>query len=128
MSSALSRLFWRYTALILFAVYLGWQVFWIGQKEVPESLFLAITGLPAPTTGGTRSFKCLLAGQWQASLAHNPFTVPMLVLLMVSLTCPIFQYLTGRRINLPRKVVVAWCLVLVAAWLFKLIQMLVPGY
>src|ERR1022692_3864522 len=45
----------RSTALGLFVVYCIWNAYWLLQWRLPPSLFSAITGLPCPTTGGTRS-------------------------------------------------------------------------
>jgi hypothetical protein len=69
----------------------------------------------------------LLEGRWQASLMHNPMTVPMILLFAFSLIWPVRQFILGRRVILPPSIVIAWCIVLSAAWLFKLCQALLLG-
>ncbi len=73
-----------------------------------------LTGLPSPTTGGTRSFLALLAGDVRLSLYYHPFTPPILGLLAVT----IGQLLTqGRCANWMAK---AWVLLLALGWIVKL--------
>ncbi len=63
-------------AVALFIVWCGWNLFWLSRGQPPSALFRALTGLPAPTTGGTRAGKALLAGDWRESLRWNPLAVP----------------------------------------------------
>ena len=44
-----------------------------------------VTGLPAPTTGTTRSAKALLEGELANSLYYNPMTVPSMALVALAL-------------------------------------------
>ncbi|MDY7011617.1 MAG: hypothetical protein SVV80_12845, partial [Planctomycetota bacterium] len=50
----------RIFAAGLFLIYCFWWVFWLVRGKLPPALFLAITGLPSPTTGCTRSLQSLL--------------------------------------------------------------------
>ncbi len=74
----------RGTAIGGFVVYLAWNFVWLFQGNVPPSLFQTLTGWPAPTTGGTRSFHYLLAGDWSESLRYNAMTIPVILLLAAS--------------------------------------------
>ncbi len=110
----------RTVALALLIVYIGWNVFWLGQGTLAPSLFQTLTDLPCATTGMTRSLRCLLAGQWLDSAAYNLFTIPIFLLFALSLGWAGVQLLTRRRPALPALVGWAWLAVLSAAWSFKL--------
>ncbi len=110
----------RAAATACFVVYAIWNAFWIWNATVPPSLLLALTGLPAPTTGGTRSVKALLAGNWAESLRSNSMTIPIASLLAASLICLVWQGMRGRRLSLPRWMAWSWGIVLMLAWILKL--------
>jgi hypothetical protein len=112
----------RFMAAGTLAVYVVWQILWLSHGRVPPALFLAATGLPAPTTGGTRSLLCLLRGDGWGSLHHNAMTVPIVLLTVVSLGSVVSQLLRRRRVCLPRSVGITWFAVLALAWLIKLVQ------
>ncbi|HZT83234.1 MAG TPA: DUF2752 domain-containing protein [Gemmataceae bacterium] len=102
------------------AGYLAWNLWWLTRWQVPPSIFKAVTGLPCPTTGGTRSFLCLVRGEWQESLRYNALTVPLLLLLAVTLGLLGWQLASRRRLRLPPALFWAWAAVLAAAWVLKL--------
>ena len=110
----------RTTAAAMFVVYVLWNLFWLAQARVPPSLFLGLTGLPGPTTGGTRSFFFLLQGDWQGSLAYNAMTVPILGLLVFSVASLVVQVIRRQRLRLPNWTLWAWLGVLGVAWALKL--------
>ncbi len=84
----------------MLACYLCWNVWFLAKGQVPPSMLRGLIGLPAPTTGGTRSFLALLQGHLTASLYYNPMTLPILALLLVTLGQVIWR---GRAIlALPR--------------------------
>jgi hypothetical protein len=103
-------------------VYGVWQVVWLGQGRLPPALFLAITGLPAPTTGGTRSVLCLLRGDWRGSLHYNAMAIPITLLALGSAAWAVGQAFRRRRVRLPRGAGIAWVIVLGLAWSIKLVQ------
>jgi hypothetical protein len=110
----------RTTAAAMLVVYVLWNLFWLAHARIPPSLFLGLTGLPGPTTGGTRSFFCLLHGDWRGSLAYNPMTVPILGLFIFSVTRLTIQVIGRRRLRLPDWVLWALLSLLGVAWLIKL--------
>jgi hypothetical protein len=110
----------RAAAVACFVVYAIWNAFWIWHAAIPPSLFLALTGLPAPTTGGTRSVRHLLAANWAESLRSNAMTVPIISLLAACLICLAWQGVRGRRLSLPRWMGWSWGIVLTLAWILKL--------
>ena len=111
----------RTTAAAVLVVYVLWNLCWLAHARVPPSLFLALTGLPCPTTGGTRSFLCLLRGDWRGSLAYNAMTVPILGLLLFCVACLTIQVIRRQRMRLPNWTLWAWLGVLGVAWVIKLI-------
>jgi hypothetical protein len=103
-----------------FLGYLVWQIHWLSKGQVPPALFLALTGWPAPTTGGTRAILFLLRGDWHGSLHANALAVPMTLLLVFTLSLLGGQLLRGRRLRLPGAVVLAWVIILSTAWIIQL--------
>jgi hypothetical protein len=110
----------RTCAAGLFLFYCVWQVYWLGNGRIPPALFLALTGWPAPTTGGTRALILLLQGDWSGSLHQNAMAVPMVLLLMLTLALLVQQIIRRRRPRLPEWVFLAWIAVLSVAWVIQL--------
>ena len=103
-------------------IYVWWQTFWLSQGQLPPALLLALTGLPAPTTGGTRSIVCLLQGDWNASLKYNAMVIPMSLLTIACVAWPTAQFYLRRPIRLPRGTGLSWVIILALAWSIKVIQ------
>jgi hypothetical protein len=111
----------RSTAWGLLVVYCVWNAWWILQLRIPPALFLAITGLPCPTTGGTHSMLCLLRGDWEESLRWNLLTIPIVVLVGFTLCC-VGRCLRARQpVLLHRRFLFAWGALLAVAWACKLL-------
>lgn len=113
----------RPLAIALLVVYLVWNLFWLGQGRIPPSLFLAITGLPAPTTGGVRSLAALGRGDWRASLEWNALALPMAGLFVFCLGSLAWCAARRSRLRLPPWTLAAWIGVLSGAWLVKLVTL-----
>lgn len=115
---------WRSLLRTLFiamlAVYVGWNVYWLAQLRIAPSLFQALTGLPCPTTGCTRSFFALCRGELLESLRFNTLLVPICALLVASVLQLAGQFVTRRRLSLSHVLVVLWGIVLPLAWVLKL--------
>lgn len=106
-------------ACLAFAGYLIWNIRYLASGRVPPSMLLGILGLPCPTTGCMRSLESLLHGSVSSSLAWNPFTVPIVVLLILSgLTLGRSVVKTGKPV-LSNWIGTAWWTVLLAAWIAK---------
>jgi len=120
---ALARI-WRFTlrtfAIALAVVFVGWNAFWLCQFQGPPSLMKALTGLPAPTTGITRSLKQLLSGNWLESVRYNAMLAPIGALLVLTLGLLAWQLFRRQRLAMPRWTVLGWGIVLIAAWVLKL--------
>jgi len=108
-------------AVILFIVYCVWNIYWLAQRQFAPALFKAVTGLPAPTTGGTRALAKLCEGSLLESLRYNCMAVPFLLLLVASVVIVVSQLILGRRPRLPEWLWWLWIVVLAVAWLAKLI-------
>jgi hypothetical protein len=100
----------------LLAIYGVWNVAWLCQGRIPPSLLTGLTGLPAPTTGGTRSMVTLANGDVLGSLYYNPLALPIVGLLALTL----FQ--VGRRGRVAPWVGRGWIVVLMVAWVVKLLS------
>lgn len=109
-----------------FVAYVAWNAAWMAVGRIPPSALRAILGIPCPTTGCTRSIVALVHGNLHASLAWNPFTTPILILLAVSLQALFVAGLRKKELILPRWMGNAWLGVLLAAWAAKFL--LGPAY
>ena len=101
------------------AVYGLWNVWWLAQGQVAPSLFTGLTGLPCPTTGGSRSFLALCNGNLIGSLHYNPMTLPILLLLLITLITLAGRALRHKPIRLPMVFLHAWAALLMIAWIVK---------
>lgn len=63
----------------------------------------------------------LLQGDWQTSLRANPMTVPILLLVLVSLLLPFHQLWSRGRFRLPGIFLWVWGGTLLLAWVLKLL-------
>lgn len=111
-----------FLALGCFAFYLGWNAYWLGRGMLPPSILKGVFGIPAPTTGFTRSCLALARGDVAASLRWNAFTVPIVTLYGVSFAVFLRGLVRRRRTVIPTWMVAAWAIFLAAAWITKLLQ------
>ena len=118
----LSHKMLRCTAAAMVVVYGVWQLYWLSGCCLPPSLFLAMTGMPAPTTGGTRSFLCLMRGDFFGSLHHNPMSIPIACMTVYSLMIVGVQAVRHEHVRLSNRIGVTWVAVLSLAWILKLLQ------
>ena len=103
-----------------FALYVAWNACWLAQGRIPPSILLGLTGLPAPTTGMTRSTLAFLAGDWSAAFLWNPFTLPFCALLIFTAGEIVWKCVKKSRLVLSKPIAVAWPTVLLTAWITKL--------
>lgn len=100
--------------------YVTWNLFWLSSGRVPPSIFKAITGLPAPTTGGTRAMRSLREGALSESLRYNPFAVPITLLFVATIAAVAVSAVRGRGLRISGQWAVAWAVLLLVAWIWKL--------
>jgi hypothetical protein len=100
--------------------YLVWNVYWLSRGRLPPSILLELTGVPVPTTGFTRSWISLFRGNWGDFFLWNPFSIPLVVLLVLSAASLGRSYLRGRPLLLEKPLAWGWLIVLAAAWVTKL--------
>jgi len=98
--------------------YVLWNAWWLLQARIPPSILLTVTGLPAPTTGGTRAIRALAVGDLGGMLRHNAFALPLTLLFLISIIRP---WLSQPQ-RLPPSLARAWIVLLAAAWVVKLTQ------
>ena len=116
----LIRVLLRPVALGLAGFYVLWNLVWLHAGSLPPSILTAMTGIPSPTTGGTRSLLAALHGDWASSVLWNPLTFVYLALAIYSGTLLGLQHLRNRRLTLPRIVAGLWVTTLVAGWIAKI--------
>jgi len=102
--------------------YVLWNGYWLAGGQVPPSMLRELVGWPVPSTGMTRSLVALLDGQWATSLYWNALTVPVLGLYLASLGTVGWLLVHRRRLALPRWQGWAWGVLLIGAWIVKLVQ------
>ncbi|QEG41205.1 DUF2752 domain-containing protein [Roseimaritima ulvae] len=121
-----SRFALRCTSLALLVVYLGWNLWELSLFQVPSSLFLALTGLPCPTTGGTRAMLALWEGRLSDSLRHNPLAVPIALLGCLTVGQLLRGYYQHQRLRLSTRWLYGWLVLLAVAWVIQLLIALSP--
>lgn len=113
------RKYIRLCAMVCFAAYLARNVRWLAVGKVPPSVLRAYLDIPCPTTGGMRSFRSLLHGDFYGSVLWNPFTIPILILSALSCQKLMVAALRKKELLLPDWLGAAWCSVLITSWLAK---------
>jgi len=111
----------RLLAIAMIPVYVGWNLYWLTQYRVAPSLFWAITGLPCPTTGCTRSLRALLRGEYLESLRYNALTIPICLLLAATLVQLGGQVVHKQKVALWPSLMVLWAAILPLALVLKLL-------
>ncbi len=107
-------------AVIGFVFYVGWNLFWACQAQVPPSIFTYVTGLPCPTTGGTRSVGCLVRGELAESLRYNAMTIPIAILFFATLFELGLNYRRQSKLRVRTFYLPLWGGILLVAWALKL--------
>jgi hypothetical protein len=102
--------------------YCGWWTYWLCQGRLPMAPLKALTGLPAPTTGCTRSLLALWEGDVVTSLYYNAFAVPLMALFLASLGWLVVQGVRRRPLLIPQPFLYLWIGVLAVAWVTKLLS------
>ena len=97
-----------------FAAYVVWNLTWWYRGQWAPSVFLWLTGLPCPTTGGTRSLASLIRGDVATSLSTHPFAVPLALLFGLS------AYQAVTRGRLAAWMPSAWFWLLAFSWVSKI--------
>jgi len=101
--------------------YCLWWACWLLKGSLAPAPILWITGLPAPTTGLTRSLMALLRGDWSASLRCNCLGLPIAALFAASIAILLLKLIRRQRLLLPACFAYLWAGVLSIAWLAKLL-------
>lgn len=102
--------------------YLGWNSAYLVDGRIPKSIFTAFSGLPCPTSGGARSFQCLIEGRFTDSIFYNAMTVPILCLLCLTIAAVIVGLAKQNRLTISNKFLAAWGIVLSVSWFLKFIS------
>jgi hypothetical protein len=103
----------------LFILWILWNIYWFSQRQLAPSVLIYYLGVPAPSTGMTRSLMALMAGDWWASLCWNAFTVPLLLVFVLSMGCLLKCLINRRMLLLPTWLGFSWLVVLVLAQISK---------
>jgi hypothetical protein len=111
---------------VLVVGYLSWNGYWLLRGKLPDSIFRALTHLPCPTTGGTRSIEAYWRGDWKEGVCYNPLTPVFIALFLSSLVVLGNRYFRHRRVSLPTWMARAWFVSLGTAWAAKFV--LGPDY
>lgn len=121
---SIARMTLRSMGFALLFVYGAWNLLHLFYRQVPSSLFLEFTGLPCPTTGGTRSLLALIHGDFALSLRWNPATLPLL--LLAGATCVhIFAAVVKEgRVRLSDSLARSWMILLAVGWAVQIVQYL----
>lgn len=121
-SADLTRRILKHVGIVAFCFYVAWNIYWLAHRTIPPSILRGIFGLPAPTTGMTRSLRALLSGDLAGSVFWNAFLIPVLLLFASSFVSLSISLLKRRRLVLPKPIAYSWFAILATAWLTKFIQ------
>lgn len=105
---------------LAFAFYFAWNVRWIARGAIPPSILVGVFGIPAPTTGMTRSTLAFLRGDWTSAFLWNPFTLPFYLVLVWTGVEVASQLIRRQRLVISKPLVLTWPAMLLAAWITKL--------
>jgi len=106
-------------ALSAFVGYAFWNGFWLVHGRLPLSIWTALTGLPCPSSGMTRSLHALLIGNYANCILYNPFTIPFLLLLGYSVYRLLIAWKSKSDLLLPPFLSCLWLISIAAAWILK---------
>src|SRR6185369_16798492 len=118
---AMKRIFTA-LGLVIMAGYLTWNGWWLAHGQLAPSMLRWFTGIPCPTTGGTRSVLALARGDWRGSLRWNAMAIPLILLFTVTIAQLLTAALRRSRLVLPPRYLHLWLGVLGVAWVLKLVQ------
>lgn len=104
---------------IAFGLYLAWNIRWLAAGMIPPSILLGVFGIPAPTTGMTRSTMAFLEGKWSTAFLWNPFTLPFYAVLLWTAIEITRKSFCKRRLVFSKPLLIAWCGILAAASITK---------
>lgn len=110
----------RPLALGAFGFYLLWNAVWLASGKIPISILTAFSGIPCPTTGGTRSLLAALQGHWLEAFLWNPLTPAYVLLMVYSAVKLARQSIRRERLALPSVIARLWILAVAVGWVAKL--------
>ena len=111
----------KFIAIGIFFVYVAWNLYWLAQGRLAPSMLLGFTGIPAPTTGMTRSFMAFTRLDFALCLSYNPFTFPTIALIISSFIVFFKRYALGEKVLLNAFILWSWFLVLSASWIYQIV-------
>lgn len=103
----------------------------VAALDVPLCAFKHLTGVPCPLCGGTRVCAALAQGDVAAALQLNPGLLPVLALAALHSGLLLAEALSGRELDPPRALSLAWKLAggfLLASWLWQVSGQLFGGF
>ena len=104
---------------LLFIGYCGWNLYFLLQGEIPSSIFKTMTGLPCPTTGGTRAVKAFFSGELGEAFLYNPLTLIYILLAVLSFGYLFYYRIQQKILSLPWWLCRGWLLALGVGWVVK---------
>ena len=104
---------------VAFAFYVIWNICWLTRGVIPPSILIGVFGVPAPTTGMTRSTLAILEGNWGAAFQWNPMTLPFYLVLVWTGVEGVCKLAKKRPFVLSAALVVTWASILLVAWIAK---------
>lgn len=87
----------------------------------PGCAFKAITHLPCPSCGYTRSIQLVKAGDWHESLLHNPFTLFYALLMLAMASLGIMSLIKKAHYNFTKEATLLIMVIIIISWVLKFI-------
>lgn len=105
--------------IVAFGGYVLWNAAWLLYGHIPPSILVYCIGLPAPTTGMTRSLLSFFEGNWKDFLLFNPLTSIYIALMGISIAILVKQRIQRLPLVLPVFLAWSWLVAIVLGWLLK---------
>lgn len=111
-----------FLALVAFTFYICWNVYFLSLKQIPPSIIYKLTGIPSPTTGMFRSFVGLITLNKDTYFLNNPFLVPFLLILSITLYDILKKAIRKQPILISNSLGISYFIVLILSEFWMLIK------
>ncbi|MGD9992377.1 MAG: DUF2752 domain-containing protein [Salinivirgaceae bacterium] len=111
-----------FLAIFSFTFYICWNVYFTFSKQIPPSILYKLTGIPSPTTGMYRSFIGLMTLNKNAYFSNNPFLIPFLLLLIITIYVIVKKAIRKQPVFISNNLGISYFAVLILSEFWMLIK------
>jgi hypothetical protein len=111
-----------FLAIFSFTFYICCNVYFTITKQIPPSILYKLTGIPSPTTGMYRSFIGLMTLNKNAYFSNNPFLIPFLLLLIITIYVIVKKAIRKQPVFISNNLGISYFAVLILSEFWMLIK------